>query len=138
MRQETEVCEFRVEGQDSTLEWRCCYYCGAVANTLDHVPPRAVRDLMLSDPAAFGKYDFKEVDCCAECNSALGKQLWTLKERKRYIAGWLKKRYHKLLEIPDWTEKELNTLAQRLREKVVASLRLRNIVRARLRWAKAV
>jgi hypothetical protein len=90
---------------------------------------------MASDPAAFGKYRFYEVDCCKECNSGLNKQLWTLKERKAYIGKWLQRRYKKLLKMPDWTEGELNNVSVDFRVRIESSLRLRDVVKRRLSWA---
>lgn len=118
-----------------SAEVASCYYCGDPATTVDHVPPRCVRRMMLADQRAFGQFKFYELDCCKECNSALGKKLWTPAERKAYIGKWLQRRYRKILKMPDWSTAELAEISENLQKATLASLRLRDVVRRRVRWA---
>lgn len=130
-----KVREYHVDGVHTPIDLRCCYYCGSPADTIDHVPPRAIRNLMTNNRDAFGMYKFVEVDCCKECNRALGKKGWTLKERRQHIVCWFRKRYRTILLMPTWSEKELDSVSDAIRGRILASLRFRNIIRRRLRWA---
>lgn len=114
-------------------EYRC-HYCGLVSDTVDHVPPRSVRPSVSLLPNA-DKFPFVEVHACRECNCALGRlALWTLGERKRYIKKWLKRRYKKVLATPDWSDQELAGLAPHMRDYVVNSIAVRDVVRQRIEW----
>jgi hypothetical protein len=114
-------------------EGPACFYCGQPAATIDHVPPRSVRRLMRSDPKAFGKYSFHEVDCCTECNCLLGKKFWTLVERKAYIAKTLPRRYAYFLKFPDWSDEEIK--GHPFERDIKLSLEIRRITKLRMKWA---
>jgi 5-methylcytosine-specific restriction endonuclease McrA len=79
---------------DSTT---ACFYCGLVADSLDHVPPQAARPAIV----AFGlaaRSPFRIVPCCRECNSAMGFHApWTLEARKRWITTWIARRLGPML-----------------------------------------
>lgn len=112
-----------------------CTYCGAVATTIDHVPPVSQRARLRElDPD--GDYRNREVPACRECNIALGaRPLWTLTDRRRYIAAWLATRYAALLDMPAWSQADLDQLSGRLRQHVEYSLQARAFIRARLSYA---
>lgn len=113
-------------------ELSCCYYCGHIASTVDHVPPKTARDRLLSQGLRFNAV---ELPACQECNSALGNQaLWTQTERKAYVKAWLRKRYRKVLTMPPWTEQEISELGERLQDYIRASLAHQADLRRRLSW----
>jgi hypothetical protein len=115
-----------VEGQ--------CFYCGVVADTEDHVPPRTVRPILLAEGLA-DRYPFIEVPCCRECNSVLGARcVWTLPERKRFIKKALRRRYRKWLAVPDWSESEIGRLGPMLQRAVLHGLAMRDLTLERLRF----
>jgi hypothetical protein len=130
---QSEIRDFRFDGYDASL--KSCYYCGEPADTTDHVPPQCIRPLMLRDPVGFKQYKFCEVDCCKECNSGLGKRFWTLAERKNEVAKRIRRKYKKLLEMPDWTVAELATVSSRMRDQILSQLKRRGVARRRLSWA---
>jgi len=111
-----------------------CYYCGQVANTIDHYPPRTVRSV-ITEYKLNDKYPFCEVDCCRECNSILSdKSPWTLSGRKELIKTVLEKRYRKYLEMPDWTQHEMEKLGPGMQKFILHSLAIRNHIRQRLKY----
>ncbi len=111
-----------------------CYYCGATADSIDHIPSQLDRAKLINLGLAF-KYKFIEVSSCRECNSALGaRSLFTLSERKRYIKQYLQRKYNRYLVIPDWSDKELNQINYNLRSCVLEGILIRNSIRSRLRW----
>ena len=121
----------RIEGDPSLTP---CYYCGLPGTTVDHVPPISFRS-RLRDFGLAGRYPEYEVHACHECNCALGaKPLFSLGERKRYVKGWLKRKYERFLRQPPWSDGELAELGYTLRTKVLSSLLAAEVTKARVQW----
>lgn len=111
-----------------------CVYCGAPANTIDHVPPQAARQQLISTGLAT-KYPFFTVPACKECNSALGKRgLFTVQARRLWVKRWLRRRYYHILRIPDWTDTELAQLSPAFRGYILRGVVLREWVAARVAY----
>jgi hypothetical protein len=127
------TCRQEAHKNDRLAEYSC-HYCGLVSDTIDHVPPRSVRPSIALLPNA-NAFPFVEVHACRECNCALGRlALWTLAERKRYMKKWIRRRYKRVLKMPNWSSVELEELAPHMREHVVNGLAVRDITRQRLAW----
>jgi hypothetical protein len=100
---------------------------------MDHVPPWSARSILIEYGVT--KWDFVEVEACRQCNSALGnKTLWTLTERKAYMKDWIRRRYKRVLNQPEWSEDEKAELGHSLCEYVTAYQILAEITRRRLKW----
>ncbi len=126
------TCREKARSSERMAEYSC-EYCGLVGDSVDHVPPTSVRPTLLELGIA-ARYPFVEVRSCRECNCGLGHlPLWTVKQRKEYIKKWLRRRYKKYLAIPDWTDSELGTLAQDLRDHTLHGLAVRDLTKARLK-----
>tara|TARA_R100001530_G_scaffold85252_1_gene59427 strand:+ start:3874 stop:4362 length:489 start_codon:yes stop_codon:yes gene_type:complete len=82
-----------------------CHYCGISADTVDHVPPISYfEEAKYMYPDIF----FVKVPCCRECNSLAGSTFHiNLFERNEFLFDKYKKRYKKILSMPEWTSKEL-------------------------------
>lgn len=132
----SDRCRFRAWSAPSPDRVEPCTYCGVPAESVDHVPPRAYRLAILADSALRGRYPFIETPSCCECNSLLGaRPLWTIKDRKRFLKGAIRKRYAKYLRIPDWEQGELRELGSGwLRNYVETGLLIREITKQRLSW----
>ena len=113
-----------------------CHYCGAPANTKDHIIPISyLRNGRPLSCASVGD----TVDCCAECNSLLGaKALFSIEERANEIAECLTRRYKKELNAPVWTDEEINELGPSLQNSIKSKQFLRNEVLERIRNATSV
>lgn len=136
MRLRTKIIEYADKSSVEEFVSACCYYCGATATTIDHVPPKSIRSVLLSEALSSGKkYDFYEVDCCKECNSLLSDKFWTLAERKAHIGLRLKQRHRKILQRPNWSDMELANLSDQMRTHILAGLRERDVLKRRLQWA---
>lgn len=110
-----------------------CFYCGVPANSIDHVPPRAMRKRMADLGEYFGVW--VEVPACMWCNSTLGNlALLTLTDRKLYIKQRLRVKFKKLLASHDWTDEQLDELGYTLKTKILASMAKRRLVRQRIAW----
>lgn len=97
-----------------------CYYCGDIADSLDHVPPRAIRKALL-DSGVITDYDIKDVTACRDCNSRIGADApFNLTDRKRLVKERLRKKYAKLLKAPDWSDSELEHVGQTLKSSILA------------------
>ena len=111
-------------------------YCGAPADSIDHIPPKVARAKLLALNLALA-YPFATVDACRECNSTLGaKALWTVAERKAEIAACLRHKHRALLASPDWTQADLGTLGDTFKAHVAFQQAHKAIVRARIDWAE--
>ncbi len=111
-----------------------CEYCGMPADSLDHVPPQAVRPF-LAESGLTGRYPFVEVWSCRECNCLLGaRALFTIRSRADFIKKALAKRYAKFLRTPEWTDAELAKLGYVLQQIVINALVMKELVKSRIRW----
>lgn len=100
-----------------------CLYCGELAGTIEHFPPRSVTDIGLLLPA------------CQECNSFAGTEWpFDLKRRSDYVKDKLKSRYVRLLRSKDWEEAEVRKLRYSLRVKVEAWIIAKRIAQSRVAW----
>lgn len=127
------TCRRDARNEERTVE-HACIYCGLLADTVDHVPPRSVRQTLV-DLGIASRYPFQEVRCCRECNVLLGaRTLWTIALRKEYIKKRLRLRYHKFLAIPDWSTEDLDKLGRDLYDFTTYGLDVRAVVRQRLKY----
>lgn len=111
-----------------------CYYCGLPADTVDHIPPKTIRE-RLRDIGMENRYPCHEVQACHECNSALGgRPIFTLPERKRFVKAWLRRRYARVLATPPWTDSELKEIGYTLRTMILSRALMAEIIRARIAW----
>lgn len=117
-----------------------CYYCGELADTVDHVVPQSY----IKKLQALGDEELKRkimarrrttVPCCHECNCLLGATIQkTLGDRKLHLKNRLKRRYKKILGIPKWSERELEELGPALRQHVRAGVGHQEVIERRLQW----
>lgn len=114
-------------------DFRHCAYCGELATCQDHVLPVVVA-------ARFGGLAEWEhlkllIPACFECNGiAGGKFFRTLTAKRRYIQNKLRKKYRKLLAMPDWSEEDLASCGPNLRASIETALTERRVILARLAW----
>ena len=111
-----------------------CHYCGMVADTVDHVRPQSLG-------ANAGFYEKSAlppnitVPACRECNSILGPRIFrTVAQRKAAVKDTLRKKYHKYLDAPAWSDAELSRLGHALRMHVTNFQAAKDLAHARLRW----
>lgn len=105
------------------LSGRWCSYCGDIADTMDHFPPRSVTNYGLLIP------------CCRECNSSLSTlYAFSFKDRAALAKRNIRSKYKKLLRIPDWTDEEFEEMALHMKESVLAGQRIRDQIKERLAW----
>lgn len=115
-----------------------CYYCGDLANSIDHVLP-SVYLIGLSPEAllALPKLAADTVPACVNCNSLLGASFQeSLALRKQELKTRLRKRWARLLDAtPEWTEDDLDGLAEGyFKDSIIAQLAYREHILERLRW----
>ncbi len=117
-----------------------CYYCGASGDEKDHVIPtailkkiEAISDLKLRNK--FIKNRTLIVPACRECNTLLSHSYQkTLDGRKKELKKRLKRKYKKILSMPDWTKTEIKHLGSTLKQTIQASCDLKDLIKRRLRW----
>jgi hypothetical protein len=106
------------------------------ADTIDHIPPRAVRATILSQGLG-ARFPFLEVNACRECNGLLSNlTLWTTAVRKVHIKKRLRQRYAKYLRMPAWTDSELAEYDRRstLGSHIWRGVIIKSITKQRLAW----
>jgi hypothetical protein len=107
-------------------------YCGLQATTDDHIVPVVSREV---NHPLWGKV----VRACRECNSMASVTVFDDFEQKReFIQDKIRRRYSKLLKLPDWTEEELDTLGSQMRKKIVEDLVQKKLLLMRLAWPGSV
>ena len=113
-----------------------CHYCGALANTKDHIIPISyIRNSRPKWCINIGT----TVDCCKECNCLLGaKALFSVPERAHELSERLERRYRKELNAPIWSDEDLSELGPSLQDQVKAKQHSRLEILERIRNASAV
>ena len=108
-----------------------CTYCGAPADSRDHVIPKSY--------SGIGSKSHKHtVPCCQHCNKILGNiALHTVHERAWYIGKRLFEKSEKI-KIGERDELELKDLSERLREYVVVAAKEKKEMLKRIEWADLV
>lgn len=105
------------------LSGRQCVYCGETATTLEHFPPASWGPLGVLLPA------------CQECNNFAGAGFATkFEDRARHVKARLRNKYRKQLATPEWSEDELDDIAQSLRGSVRAWDETKRRSQERLAW----
>lgn len=110
--------EFRIR-----LSGYKCVYCGEVASSEDHYPPRSIsiRGMILP--------------CCLECNTSLGaRHPFSFVDRCRLAKDNIRRKYKKVLKMPHWDEEELSEMSYAMRIDIESCKRVRKIVEERLAW----
>jgi hypothetical protein len=112
-----------------------CAYCGAAADTLDHVPPlHWVARMRQLDREVTGAM---LIPACAECNAILGGKLFlTMPSRRAHIYERLKAKNHRILRMPEWDEDELAEISPKLARAFGAATETVHDLRARLFWLR--
>ncbi len=117
-----------------------CYYCGMPADTIDHAVPQSILRMIdrIADPDIYRRMILRRrltVPCCNECNSVIGpKYQKSLEERKKFLKSKLKRRYKKLLAMPDWTEREISEMGDHMRDYIRDAQRLKDNIVSRIHW----
>lgn len=98
---------------------RFCEYCGALADTLDHVVPLSVSGHRRGGHQGGRVNGHARVRCCRECNCLLGNRyLLSVPDRAGYLVEALQVRYARLLDAAEWSDEELAKLGPNLRKKI--------------------
>jgi hypothetical protein len=111
-----------------------CIYCGEHADTEDHVIPRSHIAKLLGLIAL--PKQLITVPACSNCNTIAGAKIFkSIGAKRRYILNRLRTKYRKVLEIPNWSEAELESIECRnLKTAILTGLALRDQLRRRLSW----
>lgn len=109
------------------IEWfkdhSICFYCGELADEVEHVMPRHTKIRTFTVPS------------CGECNRfASGAVFMSVHDKMQYIRDRRAKKYRKLLTMPEWTEDELDDLTGNLKRHVRAVAAASEIVKSQLSW----
>lgn len=116
-----------------------CSYCGVPADSIDHVVPRSLLRDLADDPQAkatlIARGRILEVDCCRQCNSLLSDNYdQTLAARKARLRVRLRRRYARLLDMPDWSDSELGHMGRYLQNYILTHGAMRDWIRERLTY----
>lgn len=106
-----------------------CVYCGEPEECTDHfVPVSKFKEEIFHD-------GFFVLPSCTECNQiAWAHKFRTVHERQAFIHYKIKKKYAKLLRMPNWTEHEIGEMGCNAQTMIRVNLEKRNWVRERLQW----
>jgi 5-methylcytosine-specific restriction endonuclease McrA len=112
------------EGFGDRRDIKPCWYCGVPSDTIDHIPPRKIRDFLVERKMT--QYPFVELWACRECNLLLGaRTIWDVHRRKAFIKKALKRKYRRYLNIPPWSDAEISRLGPGLQPVVLHGLAMR-------------
>jgi len=103
-----------------------CVYCGSAPQTDDHFPPVAY-----TGPTSHGLI----LPACSECNSRLGSAHPNrFFDRAALAKENIRRKYRKILAVPDWSEDELEEMSTKFAIQLAATQRLKRDVQKRLAW----
>jgi len=108
------------------VDWEVCIYCGDEGEiTTDHVPAISLAALVDMD-------DRLLVPSCRPCNLMISNDGLDIQERAEILYKRLKRKYKKILSIPDWDEDELKDLGYNLRMKITKDVIVKTHISRRL------
>ena len=101
-----------------------CMYCGDPANQREHVTPYS-----------YSGNNTHMVWSCQECNVLASDNLFVnIEEKGRYINERLHIKYKKLIDIPDWSEKEFKELDGNIKRNVKGMIEVQKWIKKRINW----
>ena len=111
-----------------------CFYCGDSAPTIDHVPSlNCIHDLRLE----YEIENYFKVPCCSECNSfASDEPHLDIFERRNFIKEKIKKKYKRILMLPDWDDNEINSMGPSFRKSLKAQMDYKYFIAYRLLYGE--
>lgn len=110
-----------------------CVYCGIPSETLDHVPPLSLTN-MLNDKAR-SELDFIKVPACGECNSILNDSpILSVSDRRYKVRDALRRKYKSALNMPRWDEDELSELDASMADEIRLASKRAEWVKGRITW----
>jgi hypothetical protein len=129
----------RAEALEARYKWfhrgDKCYYCGDLADTVDHCPPLDIAYSRGVDDLSANGVALVKVRCCRECNSILGnRSLLTTESRTDYLYQKIVKRYGQYLRTGEWDWEDLAELGPNLRSAIVNSENIRLWAERRLQF----
>jgi len=115
------------DGRWKRLNGDWCLYCGALADSGDHFPCRAVA------------YSGWILPACRQCNSTLNDRWpWNLEKRIEMAKAEIVQRTRHLMRSPPWDADDLSELGPNMRREVKLWQEKRKIARARIAWNATV
>jgi len=100
-----------------------CVYCGEMADSVDHFPPKSASVMGFLLPA------------CKECNNLAGTDYpFDFENRAKLVTEKLRKKYNKILGTSEWSKDEMRELKYSLNRMVRSWEELRKIIRRRIAW----
>lgn len=108
-----------------------CLYCGAAADTVDHVPPVAVA--YMANEVSAKRDTHWLVPACGECNSTLSTFAGrSLAERRHFLAEKYRRRYQSIIRMPRWDDDELAEMGPVMGKDISNKQALKHHIWARL------
>jgi hypothetical protein len=113
-----------------------CCYCGDPAEVEEHVFPISAFKKLLAVGSCQISHDLlRLVPACHECNSLLSDKVFkTFEEKRLYAKSALAKRFYEVLDCPQWTPEELESLTGRMQTWIAERQSARDLVFERLRY----
>lgn len=107
-----------------------CVYCGELAEVWDHVPPISWADSVDREAT---RVWFACLPACGECNVILSdRPIFEISARCWETKKGLRRKYRKVLQMPEWEEEELAALTPAMRLDVTRHLALARQIRKRI------
>jgi hypothetical protein len=111
-----------------------CFYCGEPANSRDHVIPHSF--LTITD-RSFERGIFTKA--CRDCNVRMGAFMPdSLAAKCERINALLSRNYRSVLEMPEWTRRELRDMKRTLRTAVQLRLSKKAVACRRIFWQRTL
>lgn len=126
--------------QDCEIE--ICAYCGIIADSIDHLVPRHLlsrAEESMLDLSKIYRLQKWTLPACRECNSAIGGRIFpSIKERRKCAQDYIRKKYKRILEMPEWTEEELMEMGPIAQRDILMELEKKRVLKERLAFRGSV
>jgi len=112
-----------------------CYYCGDMADTIDHAPDINKVYAWGEDRFRSRGIDLVRVSCCSECNTILGhRSPASLQKRCEFVYRELLKKYDKFIMMPNWYDEDCEEVTGILVDYIENSMIVKRWIERRLEY----
>lgn len=107
-----------------------CFYCGALGESKDHVPPLSYAEHLEEENRLL-------IKSCLLCNGLLGNRaLLTLLSRCDYLFIAYQRRFKKLLSMPPWQDHEILELKGSLKRSIILGIKKKTYIENKLLYLR--
>lgn len=112
-----------------------CIYCGSTNECKEHVIPVAFLGLIRS----YNQSNNWIVPSCERCNTLAGSEVFfSIPKKAEYLIKRYRQRHKKEINMPEWSQDEIDELEYKFREMIYAGLTAKRVLINKLDFLKSI